>query len=222
MSRGGIFTKLNLHLFVLAAVVAADVFIGVRLALAWRAMRANQTSSFIQEEARLELLKSQMQHLNGLPKKVEVASDDEQKFYDDRIAPNYSTILAQLGAVATKSQVRLSRAAYAQNPATGGLTELHIDAGLSGQYSDLMHFINGMERDQDHVFFIIDGITLNGQQGGLVNLRLRMTTYIRAGATDLPQDITEPNLEPAPNPGEEPGKDEPQPGQPPSDNEEPQ
>jgi type IV pilus assembly protein PilO len=222
MNRG-IFTKLNLHFFVLAVVVAVDVFIGVRLALAWRAMRSNQTAAFVQEEARLEQLKAQMLHLNGLPKKVDAADSDEQKFYDDRIAPNYSTILAQLGAVATKSQVRLSRAAYAQNPATGGLTELHIDAGLSGQYSDLMHFINGIERDQDHVFFIIDGVTLNGQQGGLVNLRLRLTTYIRAGATDLPQEIDEPALEPAPNPGEEPGKDEQQqPDQPHGGNEEPQ
>jgi type IV pilus assembly protein PilO len=70
---------------------------------------------------------------------------------------------------------------------------------LSGQYSDLMHFINGMERDQDHVFFIINGVTLNGQQGGLVNLRLRLTTYIRAGANDLPPaEITNTDLQAAP------------------------
>jgi hypothetical protein len=36
------------------------------------------------------------------------------------------------------------------------------------------------------VFFIIDGVTLSGQQGGLVNLRLRLRTYLRAGATDIP------------------------------------
>ena len=40
MKRNGVFTKLNLHLFVLAVVVAADIFIGVRFALAWRARRA--------------------------------------------------------------------------------------------------------------------------------------------------------------------------------------
>lgn len=192
-------TKLNLHFFLLAVVVAADVFLGVRFALAWRAIRSNQSSEFVQEEARLGQLESQMQHLNGLPKKVETADDDAQKFYDARIAPNWSTVLAQLGDVATKHQVKLSRAAYPFNAApAGGLTELHIDAGLSGQYSDLMHFINGIERDQDHVFFIINGVTLNGQQGGLVNLRLRMTTYVRGGANDLPQ-VPDAGAEPAPN-----------------------
>jgi len=198
--KRGLFTKLNLHFLLLAVVVAADVFLGVRFALAWRAIRSDQSGEFLQEEARLGQLEAQMGHLNGLPKKVDLADQDAQKFYDQRIASNYSTILAQLGAVATKNTVRLSRAAYAEKPAIGGLTELDIDAGLVGQYSNLMHFINGIERDQDHVFFIIDDVTLNGQTGGLVNLRLRLTTWIHAGATDLPATITDTSLEPAPGP----------------------
>ena len=200
MKRNGVFTKLNLHLFVLAVVVAADIFIGVRFALAWRAVRSNQTSAFVQEEARLGQLESQMRHLNNLPKKVGAADEEAQKFYDARVSPNWSTILGQLGAVATKNQVRLSRAAYAENPAAaGGLTELHIDAGLSGQYSELMRFINGIERDQDHVLFIIDRVALTGQQGGLVNLRMQLRTYIHGGATDLPPAITETDLQAVPN-----------------------
>jgi hypothetical protein len=198
MNRG-VFTKLNFYFVLMAIVVAADIFIGARFALAWRAIRSNQSASFIQERMRKAQLESQMQHLNGLPKKVDAADKDALRFYDARISPNWSTVLAQLGGVAAKNRVKLSRAAYAYNAApAGGLTELHIDAGLSGQYSDLMHFINGIERDKDHVFFIIEGVTLNGQTGGLVNLRLRMRTYIRAGATDLPQTITDTNLEAVP------------------------
>lgn len=209
--KRGLFTKLNLHLFLLALVVAADVFLGVRYALAWRAIRSDQSPEFLQKEVRLAQLESQMKHLNGLPQKVDTADKDAQHFYEARIAPNWSTVLAQLGAVASKNNVKLSRAAYPYNPApAGGLTELHIDAGLSGQYSDLMHFINGIERDKDHVFFIINGVTLNGQQGGLVNLRLRMTTYLR-DATDLPETITDTNLAPVPNePTQPPGNGGPQ------------
>jgi type IV pilus assembly protein PilO len=41
-----------------------------------------------------------------------------------------------------------------------------------------MHFINGLERNK--TFFLISGLTLTGQQGGLVNLRLRLNTYLHA------------------------------------------
>ena len=47
-----------------------------------------------------------------------------------------------------------------------------MDASLSGEYAPLMHFINGLERSK--TFFLINGLTLTGQQGGLVNLRLRL------------------------------------------------
>jgi type IV pilus assembly protein PilO len=202
-------TKLNLHFVLLALVVAADVFIGVRYALAWRSINSVRSAEFIQENVRLAQLEAQMKHLSGLPEKVNAADGAAQKFYDMRLAPNYSTVLSQLGAVASKSNVKLSRAAYVQSDAPSGLTELHIDAGLSGQYSDLMHFINGLERDQDHVFFIINGVTLNGQQGGLVNLRLRLTTWLHGGATDLPAGFDN-NPEPAPSEPQPAGGEGPQ------------
>ena len=53
-----------------------------------------------------------------------------------------------------------------------------MDASLSGEYAPLMHFINGLERSK--TFFLITGLTLTGQQGGLVNLRLRLNTYLHA------------------------------------------
>ena len=186
MKRRTLFTKLNLHFALLGLVVAADMFFAVKFGLAWEAIRSGQSGAYVQEELRYGQLEAQMHHLNGLPKKVDQANLDAQKFFDARVAPEFSTILAQLGSVAAKNHVKLSRAGYTPTPSVDGLTEVRIDAGLSGEYTDLMHFINDLERDKDHVFFIIDGVTLTGQQGGLVNLRLRLRTYLRAGATDLP------------------------------------
>jgi hypothetical protein len=48
-----------------------------------------------------------------------------------------------------------------------------------------MRFINSVERDK--MFFVINGLTLTGQQGGLVNLRLKVSTYLHgADAQHLP------------------------------------
>lgn len=182
----GFFTKLNLHLLVLGLVLAADVYLGVRYGLAWREIRAETSSSYVQEQIRWGELRVQMRHLNDLPQKVDTAGTDAQKFYDARIAPNYSTMVAQLDGAAEKTNVRLARSAYGHEPAIPGLTEVRIDAGLSGQYTDMMHFINDLERDREHVFFIIDGVTFTGEQGGVVNLRLRLRSYLRSDANDLP------------------------------------
>ena len=179
-------TKLNLHLAGLAIIVVIDIFVGVRFALAWSAIRSDQSGNFVQQQIRYGQLLGQMKHLNGLPERVQQADADAQKFYAARVAPNYSTVVAELDGTAVKDQVRLARDEYAQAQAIDGLTEVQIDAGLSGQYTDLMHFINDLERDKDHVFFTIENIAFTGQQGGLVNLRLRLITFLRPGAPDLP------------------------------------
>ena len=62
-----------------------------------------------------------------------------------------------------------------------------------GTNTQLIHFINDLERDKNHVFFIINTLTLSGQQGGLVNLRLRMTTYLRSSSDLPPEDKSEEN-----------------------------
>jgi len=180
------FSALNFHIagaVVLAALVLALV---VKGALAVHAAGALNSDSYQQEQIHYMQLHAQMAHLQGLPQKVDQSRADAGHFSEQRIAPNYSTIAEELGNAAVKNQVRLSRAEYAPSPAVDGLTELRIDASLSGDYTSMMKFINDLERDKNHVFFIIDGVTFTGQQGGLVNLRLKLSTYLQAGANDLP------------------------------------
>lgn len=62
------------------------------------------------------------------------------------------------------------------------LTQVSIDASVSGDYRPIVLFINAVERDK--VFFVINGISLSGQQTGQVNLRIRMTTYLRPAKAD--------------------------------------
>ena len=62
-----------------------------------------------------------------------------------------------------------------------------MEAGISGEYPQIMRFINSLERDP--TFFVIRTMALTGQQGGQVNLRLRLSTWLRradAEASGLP------------------------------------
>ena len=83
--------------------------------------------------------------------------------------------------------MKLTRVQFTQNPPGADLTEISMDAGITGNYPEIMRFVNSLERDQ--TFFVIRAMSLTGQQGGLVNLRLRVSTWLRpadAAASGLP------------------------------------
>jgi type IV pilus assembly protein PilO len=180
------FTVLNLHIAGTVLLGGLMFFLAVKVVLAFHAAGEVNSAGYQTQQIRARQLHSQMAHLEGLPQKVDEAREDGAKFFEQRIAPNYSTIAEELGTAYVKNQVRLTRAQYTAKPAIDSLTELRIDANLSGDYTALMHFINDLERDKNHVFFIIDGLTFTGQQGGLVNLRLRLTTYLRTNPGEQP------------------------------------
>lgn len=178
-------TLLNLHIAGVVFLLVLNLFLLTRLFFAWHAASSDQTADYEAGRITYVQLQSQMSHLQGLPEKVDQARVDAKKFYEKRISPNYSTMAGELGSVVSKNNVHLTRAQYTPTPAINGLTEVRIDASLSGEYTSLMHFINDIERDKNDVFFTINTLTLSGQQGGLVNLRLRMTTYLQS-SNDLP------------------------------------
>jgi hypothetical protein len=173
-------TLLNLHIAGVVVLLGLNLFLLAQLFFAWHAASTDQSAEYESQHVTYVQLQTQMSRLQGLPEKVDQARTDADHFYEKRFAANNSSMLGELGALTRKNNVRLTRAQYTFSPAIGTLTEVRIDASLSGEYTQLMHFINDLERDKDHVFFFINTLTLSGQQGGLVNLRLRVTTYLRS------------------------------------------
>ena len=169
---------LNLHFAGVALLLILNLVLGVRLFLAWSTLRAASRDQLSEQQTALRALQLEMSPLKGLPQKVDLSRDQANEFYTARFPAAYSTISATINDLATKNSVHLTNLAYTPARAPSGLVELRMDASLSGEYSALMHFINGLERSK--TFFLINGLTLTGQQGGLVNLRLRLNTYLRA------------------------------------------
>ena len=83
----------------------------------------------------------------------------------------------------------------AQGASGFALTEITLDASISGNYPAIMRFINGIERDP--MFFIIRSMSLTGQQGGLVNLRLRVSTWLRPADVPNGLPLTQPDVAPS-------------------------
>jgi Tfp pilus assembly protein PilO len=169
--------------------------LAVRLGLDWAATNGRSTDALAEKQMELKSKELQTAPLRGLDKRVELARAQRKDFFDKRIPPNYSSIAARVGELQVKSGVRMSRLQYTQNPPGSDLTEISLDAGISGSYPQIMRFINSLERDQ--TFFVIRTMALTGQQGGLVNLRLRVSTWLR------PADAEASGLPPTPKEGSE-------------------
>jgi Tfp pilus assembly protein PilO len=186
-------SPLTWHYAGLAALIVLVIGLAVRLGFDWVATNRNSTDALASKQVQLKALNLQTEPLRGLDKRVAESRAQMQEFYAKRIPANYSSIASRIGELEVRSGVRLSRVQYAQGPPTGDLTEISMDAGVTGEYPQIMRFVNGLERDP--TFFVIRAMALTGQQGGLVNLRLRVSTWLRtadAATSGLPQAQVEP------------------------------
>ena len=177
LTRSGTFNLLNAHIAAVAVLAIANLVLLVQLFMTWNTLRVDGPEAIAQKQVELRTAQLQSKPLQNLPKRVSDSSKGANTFYGTRVPEADSAILAELGSLEQKANVHLSRVTTAFAPALRDVTEVRMDASVSGDYSSVMRFINSIERDK--MFFVIDGLTLTGQQGGLVNLRLKMTTYLR-------------------------------------------
>lgn len=165
------------HYVGLAVLVLLVAALAARLGMDWAAANRGSAGELAARRLELRALKMETEPLHGLSGRVAASRANLDQFYKDRIPANYSSIAMRIGELEVKSGAHLSRVQYAQGAADANLAEITMDVGISGEYPQIMRFVNGLERDQ--TFFVIRKMALTGQQGGMVNLRLQMSTWLR-------------------------------------------
>jgi Tfp pilus assembly protein PilO len=133
-------------------------------------------------QLRFELLKKSrdVAPLRGMDKKLELAKDQINGFYKDRFATTDSDLLKQLGELESQNGVHIQQARYKEeDPASPGLIPFEIEGSFSGDYLQLVRFINALERSK--LFFDVDGVDLAGESAGSVRLQITMHSYLRSG-----------------------------------------
>jgi type IV pilus assembly protein PilO len=174
-------SPLNLHWIGVALLVIVNLYLLAQMALLWQSASSHNADALAEQRIQLHDAEIAARPLRGLDAKLENATAEADRFYDQRLPASDSQMISELGALSRRQSVRLIRVSYTEAAvlpgSAGELTEVKMDASLSGDYRPLVQFMNALERDP--LFFLIDGVTLNGQQSGTVNLRLRLTTYLR-------------------------------------------
>jgi Tfp pilus assembly protein PilO len=162
----------------IGAMVAADVIaIGVLVSplvgsAESRRLQLSQLSAEYHKKTR------EVEPLHDMPKKMDTAKDQISDFYKQRFASRDSELTTELGKLATENGIRIQQAKYKEEePETSGIVPVAIEGSFSGDYLQLVRFINTVERSK--MFFTVDSVDLAGEGAGPVHLQISMHSYLR-------------------------------------------
>ncbi len=140
--------------------------------------RAQQLSQLKRE---LQTKAHEVEPLRGMDKKIVLAKDQISGFYKDRFAAKDSDLVNELGKLASENGVRIQQAKYTKEEAeSSGVIPVAVEGSFSGDYLQLVRFINALERSK--LFFWVQSVELAGEGAGPVKLEIKLHSYLRSGA----------------------------------------
>jgi Type II secretion system (T2SS), protein M subtype b len=129
----------------------------------------------------LQKKKREVEPLSNIDKKIVLAKGQISGFYKDRFAAKDSDLINELGKLASENGVHIQQAKYKEEEQeTSGVTPVAMEVSFSGDYLQLVRFINTLERSK--MFFEVDGVDLAGESAGPVKLQISIHSFLRAGA----------------------------------------
>jgi type IV pilus assembly protein PilO len=165
----------------IAALLAVDVVAGLVLLSPLVGSERSRREQLDQLWRELQQKTREAEPLRDVDQKIVTARRQIDDFYKKRLPAQDSAISEELGKVAGQNKVHIGQIRYqSKDNDVVGLRPVEIQAEFSGDYLQLVRFINALERDP--LFFIIDSVELGGEQGGLVKLQLKLETYQKASS----------------------------------------
>ncbi len=162
----------------IAAMVAADLVAVAVLFSPLVGSADSRRESMNQLSAELRAKTRQVEPLRNIDKKIVLAKDQIGGFYKDRFGVRDSEVAGELGKLASANGVRIVQAKYKEEDAeASGIVPIEIEGNFSGDYLQLVRFINALERSK--LFFTVDSVSLAGESTGPVHLEVKLHSYLR-------------------------------------------
>ena len=167
-------------LFGVIVLVAADIALAV---YGWNlssARRPQQDLAILTRNR--DLLRADIARAQDIRLKIPAIQKDcdqfEQSLYP--ASSGYSSVSAELGALATKAGLQLESNGFQQSEIKGrNLEKVEIEAVVTGSYASVVRFLNGLQRSSN-----VESLQAKGEQGqqaarGEVRVSMHIQTYFR-------------------------------------------
>lgn len=139
--------------------------------------------------SQLQQRQAALGRMRTLVNKIEQArttGDDFLTHYFTDRRTSSSTIVAELDKAAKGAGMRPKERSFVYDPIEGSdtLSMMTVVANYEGTYSDLLHFVNTL--DKSSRFLILDTLVASPQQGGgTLNVQIKFNTFVREAGTAL-------------------------------------
>ena len=138
--------------------------------------------------------KAQLGRTRTIAGKVDRGRQEGDQFMDEYFlnsSSTYSTIVGELVGAAKRANIKAKEHSYVTEPIEGSedLTMLSITGAYEGTYSDLLHYVNEIDRTKR--LLIIENLVAQPQQGagGVLNISIRFDTFVKEKAL-VPQALS--------------------------------
>lgn len=169
-------------IFGLVLLVVADIAFAV---YGWNLSAGRQPQDELAVLTRnRDLLRADITRAQEIRKKIPAIQVDCDAF-EESLYPatkGYSSVSAELDSIANKSGLSIESSGFHQSDIKGrDLQEVEIEAVVDGSYSQVVHFLNGLQRSQNVYAVEALDAKADSTQGanGKVRVQLHIKTYFR-------------------------------------------
>lgn len=166
----------------LALLIVADVALGI---YSWRLTNSPNAppERLAVEKNRLNNMRSDIEYAeNKIAANFPKVVKDFDKFEHDLPAASSasSTISAELSAVSKKAGVQLQGITFKDKEIAGrNITERGMDATISGDYTNVVKFLNGLQQSPN--YYVVDSLELGSEPASpnVIRVSVHMRTFLR-------------------------------------------
>jgi Tfp pilus assembly protein PilO len=137
------------------------------------------------ENLQLELQRADIKRAKSIRQRIPAIRKGFDQFEASLIPSSrgYSSLASEIGSVATKAGVKVDEVHFHQKEVpTRGLSEVEIESTVSGDYANVVRFLNGLQRSQN--VYAVESLALAPgdtaqNPSGAIRVNLHMKTYFR-------------------------------------------